>query len=160
MKGADQCPRCASRKTVDIELPIKLPNGEPQTFYARTVRGCLNCNTLWEPFDEADLLDEGERWSSFKHPCNNCAFRKGSPEQSDPVRWQELMDQLGWYEGRFYCHKGVPISAENENGFDYPDPPKPNKMRLCRGYLNWLNSQPMRAKAMIEKLREGNAPDG
>lgn len=85
------------------------------------------------------MLDEGERLSSFKTPCDNCAFRKGSPEQRDPEKWQSLRDAVGYGTGRFYCHKGVPIDPENGVGFAYPkDGKDPKKLRLCRGYLNQL----------------------
>lgn len=159
MKGADQCPRCGSRKTADVSVA-----GVEQAFYAATLRVCSNCGAAWEPFDEADLLDAGARYSSFREPCSNCAFRKGSPEQSDPQRWAELMESLGWTGGRFYCHKGVPIDIKSEDGFAYPvkrqypkkpakisedlagpyeatvDVPDTKRLRLCRGFLNWLNS--------------------
>jgi len=149
VKGADQCPRCASRRWGHVAQPVT-------GFYARVIRVCANCSAAWEPFDEADLLDAGERYSSFRKPCNNCAFRKDSPEHQDPVAWQALMDKLGWLDGHFYCHKGVPIAPESENGFAYPQDrehkPDVRKLRLCRGFLNWLNSREAKAKLAIQML--------
>lgn len=130
MKGADQCPRCASRSTVDVD------QASPGGFYSRIVRACVNCRTIWEPFDPAQMLDTDIPTSSFLDPCDNCAFRPGSPEQADTEKWKETIASLK-AGGRFYCHKGVPIDINNENGFAYPkDGKDPRKMRLCRGYLN------------------------
>jgi hypothetical protein len=132
MKGADQCPKCASRRWADAEQAIT-------DFYATTIRVCANCGTAWEPFEPGDLLDvDMPLTSCFIDPCNNCAFRKGSPEQRDPEKFAELRAKLAG-GGSFYCHKGVPVSPESENGFDYPEGGKnPRKLRLCRGYLNQL----------------------
>lgn len=130
MKGADQCPKCASRAAIDVDAP------SPKGFYARAIRVCRNCQTLWEPFDPADTIDATERLSSFTEPCNNCAFRPGSPEQGDKDEWKKTIAALK-AGGQFFCHKGVPIDIGNANGFAYPEDGKnPRKMRLCRGYLN------------------------
>jgi hypothetical protein len=132
VKGADQCPKCGSRKSRTVSQALT-------KFYAADIRVCANCSTAWEPFDPKELLDvDMPKTSSFLHPCGNCAFRKGSPEQNDPVRWAELRGELE-IGHRFYCHKGVPVTPESEHGFDYPDGGKtPSKLRLCRGYLNQL----------------------
>lgn len=50
MKGADQCPKCASRRWGDADQTVT-------PFYSRTLRVCANCGTAWEPFDESALLD-------------------------------------------------------------------------------------------------------
>lgn len=140
MKGADQCPKCASRKTLD--MPVV------SGFYADDLRVCANCKTMWEPFDPAELLDpRREPLGAFRHPCNNCAFRKGSPEQRDPEAFAKLRANLGWRGASFYCHKGVPVDPSNEDGFAYPKGPGgiliTGKARLCRGYLNQLGSFPL-----------------
>ena len=135
MKGADQCPKCGSRKTADINQAIT-------GFYAGEIRVCGNCGTAWEPFDEVALLDAGDPLSSFVEPCDNCAFRPGSTEQSDKDKWQELMTSLKENGSAFYCHKGVPIAPGSEDGFAYPrdDAGRPvvKKLRICRGYLRML----------------------
>lgn len=140
MKGADQCPKCASRRWGEMDQPVT-------DFYARRLLVCANCGTAWEPFDEAALLDAGDRRSSFREPCNNCAFRPGSNEQKDPEKWKGLMAQLdvdkdGGTHGQFFCHKGVPIDLHHEtltkSGFAYPckdGKADSRKLRLCRGYL-------------------------
>jgi len=153
MKGADQCPRCGSRKSVEVGAM------QSQAFYSKDARCCDNCKTLWEPFSEDQLLDpKREPLGAFKHPCNNCAFRKGSPEQSDPEAFARLREQLGWLGGSFYCHKGVPIDPNDSDGFAYPrnseGKPIPRKLRLCRGYLNQLGSFPMDKKLDQQEISE------
>lgn len=146
MKGADQCPKCASRRWSDADQGVT-------KFYAGRLRVCGNCGTAWEPFEESALLDEGVQNSSFTEPCNNCAFRPGSHEQQDPVKWKALMDQIGLDEngrmiGQFFCHKGVPIDLEHktptDSGFAYPTKngkSDPKRLRLCRGYLRMARTQ-------------------
>ncbi|ALH82936.1 hypothetical protein [Sphingopyxis macrogoltabida] len=135
MKGADQCPKCASRATIDVDAP------SPKGFYSRDVRVCRNCQTIWEPFNPADMFDPADRLASFSEPCNNCAFRTGSPEQKDKEEWKKTIAALK-AGGQFFCHKGVPIDIKNANGFAYPEDGKnPRKMRLCRGYLNMWAAQ-------------------
>ncbi len=148
MKGADQCPRCGSRAWIEPRVP------SPGRFYSDDARGCRNCGTLWEPFAVADLVDQDEQLSSFHHPCNNCAFRKGSPEQRDPEAFANLRAKLGWHGASFYCHKGVPIDPQNENGFAYPkDGKDPRKLRLCRGYLNQLGNFPLDRMAPADPVK-------
>lgn len=133
MKGADQCPRCGSRRWATVAVP--------SDFYADVLSVCRNpaCKTIWEPFDPAELLDpKHEPLGAFKHPCGNCAFRKGSPELVNG----RLEDILG-RDGIFHCHKGVPIAPATENGFDYPAGGKdPLKLRLCRGFINQFKIPP------------------
>ena len=145
MKGANQCPRCGSRKSLDCSAAGVPP---PDDFYSADVRVCINCQTIWEPFDPAELLDpKREPLDAFNHPCNNCAFRKGSPEQRDPEGFARLRAKLGWLGASFYCHKGVPVDPGSEDGFAYPKNaegmPIVRKLRLCRGYLNQLGSFPL-----------------
>ena len=129
VKGAGRCPKCASRRTIRS----KCDDPRVTNFYSATLEICPNCKAIWEPFDPAQLLDPHiPTTSSFKEPCDNCAFRPGSVEQSDPKRWAELMADLKKH-GSFHCHKGVPIDPDNENGFAYPTDRK--KLRLCRGWL-------------------------
>jgi hypothetical protein len=134
MKGADQCPRCASRKSQDFDAC-------GQAFYAATLRRCANCKTVWEPVDPAQIWDMTVRACSFREPCGNCAFRPGSHEQRDAGSWKTMIEQLK-AGGRFYCHKGVPINPNSEDGFDYPADAAGNKiegrMRICRGWLNMI----------------------
>lgn len=142
MKGADQCPRCGSRRSAGLGAP------SAGSFYSQDIRACSNCRAMWEPFDTAELLDPGnEPLGAFRQPCNNCAFRKGSPEQRDPEAFARLRAQLGWHGASFYCHKGVPVDPTDPDGFAYPrdreGKPIRRKLRLCRGYLNQLGNFPI-----------------
>lgn len=140
MKGADRCPRCGSRKIVKASQLVS-------SFYGKTLAVCGNCGCPWEPFDPADLLDPDDPHSSFKEPCDNCAFRPGSVEQRNAEEWKKTMASLK-AGGRFYCHKGVPMTPGKGHGFDYPVN-KPRRLRLCRGYLRMLNQQLDKAKETV-----------
>src|SRR5260370_28364593 len=110
--STEQCPKCGSRKVAHD--PALLQAG-----YGPGLAACGNCKTLWEPYDRVQIWDKTDPHCSFKEPCNNCAFRPGSPEQADPEKWKVLLDQLKC-GGQFFCHKGVPIDPDAENGFAYP----------------------------------------
>lgn len=175
MKGADQCPKCGSRKWGDGEQSVT-------GFYARTLRVCANCATAWEPFAASELLDTDDRYSSFTEPCNNCAFRPGSNEQKDPAKWKELIASLsindsGYPSGRFYCHKGVALDLHHktptESGFCFPtktvtvelagetitkEVPDDKKLRLCRGFLKmWATQQDKIRATALEVVAERRA---
>lgn len=146
VKGAGRCPKCGSRKVRPMSMP-------KTGFYAETVETCVNCKAIWEPFDPAQLLDaDMPRTSSFKEPCDNCAFQPGSVEQQNPEQWAELMASLK-NNGRFYCHKGVPIDPGGKHGFAYPEKPVSKelapgtmfqdvkRLRMCRGWLKMWGAQ-------------------
>lgn len=134
MKGADQCPRCASRRWTAV-------HAEGSKFYAPDARVCANCLTAWEPIDVTLIWDKTDKLASFSEPCSNCAFRPGSPEQADKDGWKKLIDSLANGAG-FYCHKGVPIEPDSEHGFAYPkNGADRSKLRLCRGYLKTLGKR-------------------
>lgn len=140
IKGVTRCPRCGSRRT----MPLKADRASPGNFYSQTLRRCLNpaCEAIWEPFAEADLSDPSDRLSAFKSPCNNCAFRPGSPELQNPETWAEIKQSIEQHNG-FYCHKGVPIAPESEHGFAYPK--ERWRLRLCRGWLNAYRARQSKA---------------
>jgi hypothetical protein len=126
---ADCCPKCKSPR-----LRIHADHGVK--FYGRQIALCANCRTAWEPIDGAVVWDPSDPSASLSEPCDNCAFRPGSPEQADPAKWKDLIAQLR-AGGTFHCHKGVPLDPKGEDGFAYPKD-RPEKLRLCRGYLNAL----------------------
>lgn len=154
VKGSKgRCPKCASTKVAYD--PALVFQG-----YGPGLAACSNCKSVWEPFDDADIWDDDDHLCSFSEPCNNCAFRKGSPEQADPVEWAGIMENVENHGG-FYCHKGVPIGVGSEHGFDYPHKkvtvevdgvkaetmvPNRSKLRLCRGFLNSAFSKKNMAK--------------
>ena len=143
-KGSEgRCPKCASTK---VAVDPALTAGG----YGPGLAVCANCKALWEPFKDDDIWDDDDHLCSFKEPCDNCAFRKGSPEQADRVEWAGIMESVKEHGG-FFCHKGVPIETGAEHGFAYPSRevmvtvdgvtgktsvPDRSKLRSCRGYLN------------------------
>jgi hypothetical protein len=119
-------------------------------FYGRQIALCANCRTAWEPVDGTLIWDPSDPSASFSKPCNNCAFRPESPEQADTAKWKEVIAKLR-AGGTFHCHKGVPLDPEGEDGSAYPKD-RPEKLRLCRGYLNalgkwWGAAEPDQSKA-------------
>lgn len=131
MRGVDECPDCGTGGEHVMHLKVR---GEP------AVGICKLCGTAWETFDPADLAVEGDTYGPFKSPCDNCAWRKGSPERSNPETWDDLMIRIKIGEAVFYCHKGVPI-GDGEDGQSHVHPRKPDgtwdqdKMRECAGWL-------------------------
>jgi hypothetical protein len=126
---ADCWPKCKSPR-------VHIHGDHGIKFYGRRIAICANCRTAWEPIDASLIWDASDPCASLSAPCDNCAFRPGSPEQSDTAKWKELIAKLR-AGGTFHCHKGVPIAPESEDGFAYPKD-RPEKLRLCRGYLNAL----------------------
>lgn len=130
--GKGRCPRCFGTLVGGGELPIDADGGN---FYARQIAVCGRCAIAWEPVDEALIWDRSDPHCSTSEPCNNCAFRPGSPEQRDTAEWNKTMASLR-AGASFYCHKGVPLKPMGEHGFDYSKDQR--QLRLCRGYLNAL----------------------
>lgn len=117
---------------------------------------CIDCRKAWERLPAGEVFTRDGEMMAFDKPCDNCAFRGGSPERSDPERWQALQESITYAGGVFFCHKGVPFELDPEGGdkdFEYPTvETKPvvvmgqelpasvkhevDKMRICRGYLN------------------------
>jgi len=110
-------------------------------FYGQQIATCADCRTAWEPVDDSLVWDRSDPCASLSQPCDNCAFRPGSPEQADVPKWKEMIAALR-AGAAFHCHKGVPIAPGSEHGFAYPldadGKHAKSKLRLCRGYLNAL----------------------
>lgn len=146
MIGADQCPRCESGRVVAIKV------GEA------VHHGCLKCQTLWEPFDVANLIDGDDRYSSFKAMCDNCAFRPGSPERDDPEKWKSLIETLAYRETPFICHKGVPLAAPG-SGESHDHPKRPDgshditRSRFCRGWM--LYARAGKLHTLLPRIGDG-----
>jgi len=78
-RTADCYPACKSpRVNIHADHGIK--------FYSRQIAICANCRTAWEPIDAALIWDRTDPCASFSEPCDNCAFRPGSPEQTDSAK--------------------------------------------------------------------------
>lgn len=135
--GEKCCPQCKGYRVVIHDTS----EVRPLEFYARKIVTCIDCRIAWEPANEAHIWDWSDPCASFSEPCDNCAFRPGSPEQADTEEWKKLITSLR-AGAAFHCHKGVPIEPGSEHGFAYPldeiNQPDRRNLRLCRGYLNAL----------------------
>lgn len=92
------CPKCKSIRVERACLPPTALSHRPTDYDV-----CRECKTIWEAYPD--------NWSEDlvgAEPCDNCAFRPGSPEQQDPEKWNALVDQLRMGQA-FHCHKGSPI---------------------------------------------------
>lgn len=138
LPGSDRCcPQCGGGHVLVHDTTAM----RPLEFYARKIATCADCRIAWEPANEAHVWDRTDPCASFSEPCDNCAFRPGSPEQADTAKWKEMIASLR-AGAAFHCHKGVPLKPDSEHGFAYPHDadgkPEKSKLRLCRGYLNAL----------------------
>lgn len=158
----NRCPACRSTRIVDM------PTASLTHFDGVTCdwQGCRDCKAVWEPFPPVYARDP-----VCAEPCDNCAFRPGSPEQADPEGWRKLLESLkpdasyGYFTGQFYCHKGVPIDISKGPGnFLFPRTPalidgQPvredgaivttedvAKMRTCSGFLRMVWARNRKAK--------------
>ncbi len=83
--------------------------------------------------------------------CDNCAFRKNSPERQDPYRWAEIMEIVE--EGRpFHCHKGLPFDLKTSK-FEPPSK-EAGRVTVCAG---WINARLAHLKK--EKRNEATDPE-
>jgi hypothetical protein len=161
------CPACRSRSIAVIKATDFPPDIVKDAGIDCDWHTCLDCKAIWEPFPPLYVRDV-----VCAEPCDNCAFRPGSPEQRDPERWAELMVSLkaAGYDGQgwFYCHKGTPIDMSKGPGnFLFPKRPltidgdpvrnpdgtikmieDTSRMRTCVGFLRMLWAR--RAKAESE----------
>ena len=166
------CPACRSRRIFD------LPTQGLERFGVDVDwMGCRDCRAVWESFPPVYVRDP-----VCAEPCNNCAFRPGSPEQADKERWRELMrslkpsesksDSFGFSTGQFYCHKGIPIDMDKGPGnFLFPRKPvlmdgepvrqgdgtpvmteDTARMRICSGFLRMMWAQ----KSVTEESPDGH----
>lgn len=92
------CPNCKSIRIERTTLEPAALSHRPTDYDL-----CRACGTVWEahPEDWCEDVVGAE-------PCDNCAFRPGSPEQADPEGWRELVAKLK-SGNEFKCHKGAPI---------------------------------------------------
>jgi len=109
------CPKCHGGRVVVHDT---LGYSELK-FYWRQIATCADCRTAWEPVDESLVSDRSDARASFTQPCDNCAFRPGSPEKADTAKLKEMIASLR-AGASFHCHKGVPLAPDSEHGFAYP----------------------------------------
>lgn len=157
-----RCPACQSSRL--HRIPIAEQGAILRKYFSCDLETCLDCKAIWEPFPAAGYVED----PVCAAPCDNCAFRPGSPEQQDREGWKALLAKLrpdgaeNWYgDARFYCHKGIPIDmAKGPGNFLFPTKPvtmdgKPMhqadgspvtmpdaaRMRTCTGFLRMLWAQ-------------------
>jgi hypothetical protein len=128
-----KCPKCGSRNL----LLHQQPPGRT-TFYDV----CRVCVAVWESLPEGERYKRDGELMAFEKPCDNCAFRAGSPESENKVEWKKLLTELR-AGGEFFCHKAVPLTTIGEGSrasFEFPQKADGKfdvgNMRLCRGFLN------------------------
>lgn len=98
------CPACGSS---DITLAA-LQDYEAQTAV------CMACVTIFEPDSRADPQ---------RQMCDNCAFRHGSVERSDPYGWWAIVEAtIVEALHPFHCHKNLPCSFDGQ-GLHFTLPP-------------------------------------
>lgn len=155
MKKLKKCPRCNSANLLRNQPHPERPKG---TIYD----ACRDCMAIWESIPAGEHYKRDGELMPFHEPCDNCAFRAGSPESQDKVEWRKLIDQLR-AGGQFCCHKGVPLVTVGEGSrasFDFPKGPDGkedrNQMRTCRGFLNawskWVERE-MQQTTMTDQER-------
>lgn len=143
------CPLCTSSNTASIELK--------GTIY----EACGPCKIVWEALPLDAPADIDGRPQPFRKACDNCAFRHGSPERSDPEAWEGLTMAMAYQEKAFYCHKGVPLT-EARDGFQYPKHANGvhirEELRVCAGFIAWWKGI-SRQKEYIPGLAPPSADD-
>jgi hypothetical protein len=151
----DECPACRSRK-------IGYGMFEDQHFDRVEYGVCTDCEAVWEAFPAMMVEDP-----VCAEPCDNCAFRPGSPEQEDKEGWKALIASLDprpsdygmTSGGRFYCHKGVPIDmVKGPGNFLFPKrqlapdiapgatTQDTSRMRVCSGFLRMFWAKAAKAE--------------
>jgi hypothetical protein len=94
------CPKCKSIRIARAQLG----DAVAQQFDRLTEYDiCRECSAVWEAYPDNWCEDV-----VGAEPCDNCAFRAGSPEQLDGEGWKKLIAQLRAGQ-EFKCHKGAPI---------------------------------------------------
>jgi len=129
------CPRCKSIRISRLE-----PREGPQFLRKEPYDVCRDCGTVWEAYPP-DWCEE----VVGAEPCDNCAFRAGSPEQADPAAWRELIATLR-AGGEFKCHKGAPIlgldkAKKNSKGtytVEFDQEWIARHGRLCAGFMRMV----------------------
>lgn len=126
------CPRCGSRSTVISVAPAMALSHLP------TLMGvCRDCRTAWEAYPPGWKHDAVEA-----EPCDNCAFRKGSPESQDRAEWKSMLAKLRAGE-MFKCHKGAPlIFSEAPGSIEFDVDWVTKHGRTCAGFLRAMRQWP------------------
>jgi hypothetical protein len=91
------------------------------------IRFCAKCERIWEPEHRANPRTEA---------CNNCAFRKRSPERADADGWAALYEATVINGAPFACHKNMPAELAPGSGYRFKSMDlERDRITYCAGWL-------------------------
>lgn len=150
------CPRCKSIRVETTALPSTGMSHRP-TKYAL----CKECATVWEAYPDDWCEDV-----VGAEPCDNCAFRPGSPEQANPAKWKHLIGILR-SGGEFRCHKGSPILGldpgkprEQEREIEFDKDWVQRHGRKCAGFMRLVWSMREKGEDWLARHAEFGGAGG
>lgn len=112
------CPTCSS---TDVKIAPLIDADTP-------IAVCMSCAAVFEPETRAD---------PERQMCDNCAFRPGSVERSNPYGWWDIIEAT-IVEGRhpFHCHKNLACDFDAKQGSLHFRQPAGgiNEMTPCAGW--------------------------
>lgn len=94
-------------------------------------------------------------------PCDDCAFRDGSPERAQFAQWEYMlgMFRLGL---PFFCHKGMPLNDKGEYVPITMESGVPRDARVCGGWMQchkgekpWPGAMHVLRSDVIDALEAG-----
>jgi hypothetical protein len=118
------CPNCKSIRIEHTTLPATALSHRSTAYDL-----CRDCATVWEAYPD-DWCEDVVGAT----PCDNCAFRSGSPEQQNPNEWRALIAELR-AGGEFRCHKGAPILGVLEDKPTFDTAWVQRRGRKCAGFM-------------------------
>jgi hypothetical protein len=121
------CPRCKSIRISRTALPATALSNRPTDYDL-----CRDCGTVWEAYPDDWCTDV-----VGAEPCDNCAFRPGSPEQEDAAHWRWLIGLLR-AGGQFRCHKGAPIDGLEKGEVQFDADWVGKHGRSCAGFMRMV----------------------
>lgn len=68
--------------------------------------------------------------------CDDCAFRRGSPERADPYGWLHIIETTIAGGEPFYCHKGLTCELAGTTLTYLIPPGGPADMTPCAGWMS------------------------
>jgi len=108
---AGRCGGCGSRDVLTLQ-------GDPGG-----LGKCMACGR----FQHVETRDWPE-----SELCDDCAYRKGSPERDDPEEWAKLK-RIAQDGTAFHCHKG--LAFDPATGDYAPPDPATGRATICAGWL-------------------------
>lgn len=136
------CPRCKSISIARTRLPSTGLSPRETDYDC-----CRDCGAVWEAYPDDWCEDV-----VGADPCDNCAFRPGSPEQSDPAEWRKLVALLRAGQ-EFRCHKGAPILGLTEEppNVRFDDEWVKRRGRRCAGFMRLVWAMREKGESWLER---------